>query len=65
MSKADVVKIQQFEVNKRDIDKVKKAFKVKDNVEAIKKALDVASGKIELEGIFEKYRGAKIKKVYA
>jgi hypothetical protein len=65
MSKADVVTIQQFEVNKRDINKVKKAFKVKDNVEAIRKALDVASGKIELEGIFEKYRGTRVKKVYA
>jgi hypothetical protein len=65
MSRADMVKIQQLEVNKRDIEKVKKAFKAKNNVEAIKKALDVASGKIELEGIFEKHRGTRIKKVYA
>lgn len=65
MSRADMVKIQQLEVNKRDIEKVKKAFKVKNNVDAIKKALDMASGKIELEGIFEKYRGTRIKKVYA
>lgn len=65
MSRTDVVRIQQLEVNKKDIDKVKKAFKLKDNAEAVKKALDVASGKIELEGIFEKYRGARIKKVYA
>ena len=65
MSRADMVKIQQLEVNKRDIEKVKKSFKVKNNVEAIKKALDMASGKIELEGIFEKYRGTRIKKIYA
>jgi len=38
---------------------------VKDNAEAIKKALDMAIGKIELENIFEKHRGAKIKKLYA
>ncbi len=56
--------MQQLEVSKKAIDKVKKAFKVKDNVEAIKKALDVASGKIELEGIFEKHSGTRIKKVY-
>lgn len=65
MSKTDVVIIQQLEVNKKAIDKVKKAFKLKDNGEAVKKALDVASGKIELEGIFEKYRGTRKKKVYA
>ena len=65
MLKAGLIKIEGFEVNKNDIAKVKKAFKVTDNVEAIQKALDVATGKIELEGIFDKYRGTKIKKVYA
>lgn len=44
---------------------VKKAFHVKDNREAVQKAFDVATGKIELENIFEKYRGTKLKKVYA
>jgi hypothetical protein len=34
-------------------------------VEAMQKALDVATGKIELESIFERYKGTRIKKVYA
>ncbi|MCX5884877.1 MAG: hypothetical protein NT096_03030 [Proteobacteria bacterium] len=66
MSKAtSMVKIEHLEVNKKDIEKVKRIFRVKDNAEAIKKALDVATGKIELENIFEKHQGVKIKKVYA
>ena len=66
MSKAaNIVTIEHLEVKKSDIEKVKRIFKVKDNAEAIKKALDVATGKIELESIFEKYKGIKIKKVYA
>jgi hypothetical protein len=40
-------------------------FKVKDNIQAIQKALDMATGKIELEAIFEKHKGTKIKKIYA
>ncbi len=64
MSKASVVRIEHIDVKKSDIDKVRKGFGVKDNVEAIKKALDMAAGKIELEGIFEKYKGTKIKKIY-
>lgn len=39
-------------------------FGVKGNVEALKKALDIAAGKIEIETIFKKYKGTKIKKVY-
>ncbi|MBI5192013.1 MAG: hypothetical protein HZA08_01070 [Nitrospirae bacterium] len=64
MSKANVVRIEHIDVKKSDIDKVRKGFGVKDNVEAIKKALDMAAGKIEIESIFEKYKGTKIKKVY-
>ena len=56
MSKTGLVTIERLEVRKSDIDKVKKAFKVNNNVEAIQKALDVATGKIELEGIFDKYK---------
>ena len=65
MSKSNVITIEHLEVKKRDIDKVKKTFKIKDNAEAAKKALDVATGKIELESIFEKHKVAGIKKVYA
>lgn len=65
MSKANIVRIERLEVKKSDIDKVKKIFDVKDNAEAIRKALDMASGKIELENIFQKFKGVKIKKVYA
>ncbi len=65
MSKANIVTIEHLEVKKSDIEKIKKAFNVRDNSEAIRKALDVASGKVELEGIFQKHRGIKIKKVYA
>lgn len=65
MSKTNIVTIEHLEVKKSDIEKVKKAFNVKDDSEAIKKALDMASGKIELESIFQKHKGIKIKKVYA
>ena len=64
MSRTDVVKIAPFEVKKSDIEKIKKAFKVKDNVAAMQKALDVATGKIEIESVFERHQGAKIRKVY-
>lgn len=64
MSRASFVTIEKLEVKKKDLVKVKNLFKIKDNAEAIKKALDIASGKIELENIFEKYKGTKIKKVY-
>jgi hypothetical protein len=65
MSKAGVVRIEHLEVKKSDIERVKKIFDVKDNAEAVRKALDMASGKIELENIFRKFKGVKIKKVYA
>lgn len=65
MSRAGLVTIAPFEVKKSDIEKIKKAFKVKDNVAAMQKALDVATGKIDIEGLFERYQGTKIKKVYA
>lgn len=64
MARMDTVTIEHIEVKKSDIDKVKRGFKVKNNVEALKKALDIASGKIEIENIFEKYKGIKIKRVY-
>jgi hypothetical protein len=65
MPKESIVTIDRIEVSKRDIEKVKRVFQIKDNAEAVKKALDMAAGKIELEAIFEKYRGTKIQKVYA
>ncbi|MBI4824316.1 MAG: hypothetical protein HY805_08845 [Nitrospirae bacterium] len=65
MAKANIVTIEHLEVKKSDIEKVKRVFRVKDDRDAIRRALDMATGKIELEGIFEKYRETKIKKVYA
>jgi hypothetical protein len=65
MPKQSVITIDHIEVNKGDIEKVKRLFKVKDNIQAIQKALDMATGKIELEAIFEKHKGTKIKKIYA
>lgn len=65
MAKENVVTIDHLEVNKSDIDKIKRVFKVKDNAEAMKRALDIATGKIELEAIFEKFKGTKIQKIYA
>ena len=65
MSKANIVTIEHLEVKRSEIEKIKKAFNVKDNSEAVKRALDMASGKIELEGIFHRHKGIKIKKVYA
>ena len=64
MSKANVVRIEHIDVKNSDIEKVRKRFGVKDNAEALKKALDMAAGKIEIESIFEKYKGTKIKRVY-
>ena len=64
MSKANVVRIEHIDVKKSDIEKVRKSFGVKDNAEALIKALDFAAGKIEIESIFEKYKGTKIKKIY-
>lgn len=65
LAKANIVTIEHLEVKKSDIEKVKRVFRVKDDRDAIRRALDMATGKIELEGIFEKYRETKIKKVYA
>ncbi len=64
MAKTNLVTIEHLEVKKRDIDIVKKAFNVKDSAEAVRRAIDLASGKLELEGIFDKNRGAIIKKLY-
>ena len=62
---AATVTIERIDINKRDIEKVKKIFSVKDNAEAVMKAVDMAAGKIELETIFEKFRGVEIWKNYA
>ncbi|MGR3219096.1 MAG: hypothetical protein ACUZ8H_04665 [Candidatus Anammoxibacter sp.] len=64
MSKTELVTIERIEVKKSDLAKVKKLFRIKDNTEAVKKALDVTSGKISLNNIFEKHKGIKIEKVY-
>ncbi len=64
MAKVSTITIDRIQINKRNIEKVKKIFGAKDNIEAIQKALDLTAGKIELEAIFEKHKGAKIKKVY-
>ena len=65
MAREHIITIDRVAVRKKDIEKVKKIFKVKDNAEALRKALDLTAGKIELEGLFEKHRGVKIQKVYA
>jgi hypothetical protein len=62
MPKENTITIDHVEVKKKDIDKVKKIFKIRDNVEAIQKALDVTAGKIELEAVFEKFKGTRIQK---
>ncbi len=62
MFKTELATIERLEMRKSDIDKVKKAFKVNNSAEAIQKALDVATGKIDLEGLFERYRGTRIKR---
>jgi hypothetical protein len=65
MSKENTITVDHVEVKKKDIETVKKIFRVTDNAEAIQKALDLTVGKIELEAVFEKYKGTKIQKVYA
>ena len=62
MAKTNVVTIEHLEVKKRDIEIVKKAFNVKDTAEAVRRAIDLASGKLELESIFERYKGTKMRK---
>ena len=64
MPKANIVTIEHFEVKKKNINIIKKAFKVKDNAEAIKAAIDSLSGNLEIKSFFEKNKGLKIKKVY-
>ena len=65
MAKENIVTIDRVAVRKKDIEKIKRIFRVKDNAEAVQKALDVTTGKIELEAIFGKHKGVKIQKVYA
>lgn len=65
MSRGNLISIEHLEVRKSAIEKVKKFFKIDDDSEAVKMAVDVASGKIELESVFGKHKGIKIKKVYA
>ncbi len=64
MSKTSVIKIEQLEVKKSDINIIKRAFKVKDNAEAIKIAIDSFAGNLEVKSFFEKNKGLKIKRVY-
>jgi hypothetical protein len=64
MPKENTITIDHVQVKRKDIEKVKKIFRVTDNVEAIQKALDLTAGKIELETVFEKYKGTNIQKVY-
>lgn len=64
MPKANVVTIKHIEVKKKNINIIKKAFKIKDNAEAIKVAIDSLSGNLEIKSFFEKNKGLKIKKVY-
>ncbi|MBI3753875.1 MAG: hypothetical protein HY266_07550 [Deltaproteobacteria bacterium] len=64
MSRENLISIEHLEVRKSAIEKVKKFFKIDDDSEAVKMAVDVASGKIELESVFEKHKGIKIKKIY-
>ncbi len=52
MSKASLIRIDKIEVERNDLAKIKKLFKITDNAEAMKKALCLVSGKIELENIF-------------
>lgn len=65
MTQAAIVTIDHLEVKKSDLNRIKNLFKVTDNAEAVKKAMDLASGKIELETIFGKYKGVGIEKIYA
>jgi hypothetical protein len=65
MPKGKTITIDHIEVKRNDIEKVKKIFRISNDAEAIQKALDVTAGKIELEAVFEKFKGTKIQKVYA
>lgn len=65
MPKENTITVDHVEVKKKDLEKVKKIFKINDNVEAIQRALDLIVGKIELEAVFEKCKGTKIQKIYA
>jgi hypothetical protein len=65
MPKGNTITIDNIEVKKKDIEVVKRIFRVTDNAEAIQKALDLTAGKIEVEAVFEKYKGTKIQKIYA
>lgn len=65
MSRGNLISIEHLEIRKSAIEKVKKFFKIDDDSEAVKMVVDVASGKIELESVFGKHKGIKIKKVYA
>lgn len=64
MSKAGTVTIDHLEVKKRDMDILKKTFKVKDNAEAVKIAIDSMTGNLEIKEFFKKHKGVRIKKVY-
>lgn len=65
MRRSNIVTIEHLELKRKAIEKVKRFFNISDDSEAVQMALDMASGKIEIENIFEKHKGVKIKKVYA
>lgn len=65
MTQAATITIEHAEFKKRDIDRVKHLFNVTDNVVALQKAIDMATGKIELEALFDKHKGVTIEKIYA
>ncbi len=65
MTRAAIVTIDHLEVKKSDLNRIKNLFKVTDNAEAVNKAMELASGKIELEMIFRKYKCVEIEKIYA
>jgi hypothetical protein len=65
MSKAQTVIVDHIEVPLRELQTVKRLFRITDNAEAVRKAVDIASGTIELESIIRKHKGVKIETVYA
>ncbi len=64
MSKAGTVTIDHLELKSKDINILKKTFKVRDNSEAVKIAIDSISGNLDIKEFFRKHKGVRIKKVY-
>jgi hypothetical protein len=64
MTRAQTVIVNHIEIPRRELQAVKRLFRITDNAEAIRKAIDIASGTIELESIIRKHKGVKIETVY-